>query len=100
MQTKSNFAKEMILEFLDYIRFKIENDRLTMDEADSIAKTIQGGVRLSGTLDDLSAFYNQPKTRIKSVIYRRMIAKPERRVYYSFNAFQPLIPPKWKDKLK
>lgn len=98
MQNETSFAKEIILEFLDFIRFKVENDRLTMSEIDSIAKTIQGGVRLSGTIDDLSLFYNQPKTNIKSVIYRKMIAKPERKVYYSFNLFQKIAPQKWKKR--
>ena len=96
MKEKSNFAKEIILEFLDFLRFKVENDRLTMEEADSIAKTLEEGINLTGTLDDLSEFYGQPKTNIKTVICRKLLSKPQRRVFYSFNAFRKVIPQRWR----
>ena len=100
MQKESDFAKKIILEFLDYVRFKVKNDKLTMEEADSIAKTIQEGFHLLGTIDDLAAFYGQSKTNIKTVICRKLISKPQRRVFYSFNAFQRIVPTKWKEKPK
>lgn len=98
MQTETNFAKEIILDFLDYIRYKVENDRLTLSEADSIARTIQGGIKLTGTVDDLCGFYGQSRNNVKAVIGRKMLGKPERRVYYPFNSFNSVVPPSWKEK--
>lgn len=98
MPTETNFAKEIILDFLDYIRYKVENDRLTISEADSIAKTIQNDLKLTGTVDDLCNFYGQTRSNVKAVIGRKMLGKPERRVYYPFNSFQKVVPTKWKKK--
>lgn len=95
MSREQNFAKEIILEFLDYIRYKVENDRLTLSEADSIAKTIQSGLKLNGTVDDLCEFYGQNRSNVKAVIGRKMLGKPERRVYYPFNEFQKVVPSTW-----
>ena len=83
MGQNTNFAKEIILEFLDYIRF---------DEADSIAKTIQGEMRLVGTADDFSKFYGKSKTNVTTVIDRKMLSKPRRLVLHSFNEFRDAVP--------
>jgi len=55
MPENQNFAKQIILEFLDFIRYKIENDKLTLEEAESIAKTIQCNMSLTGTAGDVIA---------------------------------------------
>ena len=98
MADNQNAAKKIVLDVLDYIRFKIENDRLTMAEVESIARTIEGGLNLSGTIDDLSTFYGQPKNNVKTVICRKLIDKPERRVSYRFDAFRKVVPASWKRK--
>ena len=35
---KYEVAKKLVLEFLDFLKYKVENDLLTMDDIDSIAK--------------------------------------------------------------
>jgi len=95
MPNNQNFAKEIILEFLDYIKYKIENDSLTMEEADSIAKTIQSGLPLSGTADDFARFYGKTKTNVTTVIDRRFLPKPKRVLLHSFNEFRKVVPSTW-----
>ena len=41
-------GKQIILEFIDYVRYKVENDALTLEEAESIAKTLGYGLNLMG----------------------------------------------------
>lgn len=89
-------TKRIVLEFLDFLKYKVENDLLAMEDIDSIASAIMENLKIVGTLDDLSIFYGQSKTNVSSVIKRRMIQKPQRRVYYSFNAFSKIVPEKWK----
>jgi hypothetical protein len=98
MPNNQNFAKEIILEFLDYIKYKIENDSLTMEEADSIAKTIQSGLPLSGTADDFARFYGKTKTNVTTVIDRKMLSKPRRTLLHSFNEFRRAVPSSWNHK--
>lgn len=95
MSDNQNFAKQIILDFLDYVRYKIENDRLTLEEADSIAKTIQSTMSLTGTADDFARFYGKTKTNVTTVIDRRMLPKPRRALLHSFNEFRKVIPSSW-----
>ena len=95
MTENQNFAKQIILEFLDFIRYKIENDKLTMEEAESIAKTIQCNMSLVGTTDDFARFYGKTKTNVTTVIDRRMLPKPRRILLHSFNEFRKSVPQSW-----
>lgn len=93
MPEKPEVAKKLVIEFLKY---KVENDLLSMDDIDSIARAIKQDLKIVATIDDLAAFYGQPNGNVRSLINRRMIQKPQRRVYYSFNAFSKIVPEKWK----
>lgn len=95
MDNKNNICKKILLEFLDFIRFKVENDKMTMSDVESLAHMFEENLSITGTADDFAQFYNQSKTNISSVINRRMIKKPMRKVLYSFNAFRKIIPDKW-----
>lgn len=89
-------AKKIVLEFLDFLKYKVENDLLTMEDINSIAEVIKEDLKIVATIEDLAAFYCQPSGNVWTLINRRMIQKPQRRVYYSFNAFQKIVPEKWK----
>ena len=93
---KPEVAKKLVLEFLDFLKYKVENDLLSMDDIDSIARAIKQDLKIVATCDDLAAFYGQSNGNVRSLISRRMIQKPQRRVYYSFNAFSKIVPEKWK----
>ena len=89
-------GKRIVLEFLSFLQYKVENDLLTMEEIDAVARILQEDLNVIGTADDFARFYKQPRTNISSVINRRMMDKPVRRVYYRFNSFRRIIPDKWK----
>lgn len=89
-------AKKLVIEFLDFLKYKVENDLLSMADIDSIARAIKQYLQVVAISDDLAAFYGQSNGNVRSLISRRMIQKPQRRVYYSFNAFSKIVPDKWK----
>lgn len=80
----ANAGKQVLLEFLDYLHFKIENDLLTMEEIETLVHFIDNDLTVLGTIDDFASFYKQSRTNVSSVIHRRLIEKPVRKVYYSF----------------
>ena len=94
------FGKKILLEFLDYLSFKVKNDSLTMEETDSLARTFMENITLTGTIDDLARYYGQSRDNVKVVINRKLLSKPKRRVYYSFNAFNKIIPKSWHKRNK
>ena len=97
MSKEQGAAKKIILEFLDFLRFKVENDSLTLEEADSVARVLENDLELMGTADDFSRFYNKSKTNVTTVIDRRMLPKPRRMVMHSFSAFRKVVPEKWRN---
>ena len=101
MQKYDNISKEtsaskrIVLEFLDFLRYKVENDKLTMEEMEGMARLFEEHLPLVGTADDFARFYGQSKTNVSSLLNRRMIQKPIRRVFHSFNSFRKVIPKSW-----
>lgn len=95
---KRNIHKEILCEFLDYLKFKIENDRLTADEVSSLVHSVVSGCNLYATAKELAKFYDQSEHNVRCVINRKLLAKPHRRVYYPFAAFAKVIPESWRKK--
>ena len=96
MSENQSIGKKIILDFLDFIRFKVENDTLTLEETESLSHMFENNLILTGTLDDIARFYGKPKENVKVVISRKVLAKPRRCVLHSFNAFRKAVPDKWK----
>lgn len=95
MPKEQSIGKKIALEFLDYLRFKIESDSLTMEEVESIARAFEGSLCLTGTADDIARFYGKSKTNVTTVIDRKMLSKPKRAVLHSFNEFRRAAPSSW-----
>ena len=88
----------LLSEFIDYLKFKIDNKRLTLREAESLRKMFFDNLTLTGTAEDIACFYHRTPQDVRNVVHRKMLAKPERRVHYSFSEFQNIVPSKWKEK--
>ena len=93
---KEESGKVLLSEFLTFLKYKVDNDLLTVAEADALMRIIEGGFDLIGTVDDLAAYYGQSRSNVSMVINRRMIQKPLRRVFYSFKAFSKIVPKSWR----
>ena len=100
MFEETNFWKVIVLEFIDFIRFKVEQDSLTIPEYQSIVNAIGEKINLKGTTDDFARFYGKTKTNVTTVIDRKMLPKPERCLLHSFSDFQKAKPKSWDFTIK
>ena len=92
-------AKPYLIEMLDYYKQRIVNDSCTMEEINSVAKTLQESMTVFGRIDDLAEFYGKSKEAVNGQIKRKMLTKPKKNItLYSFHAFQRLIPDSWRRK--
>lgn len=91
-------STKLLLDFIDFLRFKVVNERLTFEEVESLAKTFQANLNLTGTADDFAEFYGKTKTNVTTVIDRKMSSKPKRVVLYSFKEFREVVPSSWTHK--
>lgn len=92
----SETAKKILCEFLDFLKQKVVSDELTADELSSLIHNVVDATDLYATADELARFYGQSTHNVHCVINRRMIEKPQRRVYYSVRKFRQIIPDSWK----
>ena len=93
---QENIAKKIALEYLAFLRYKIKNDLLTMEEIESLARMFEENLIVTGTVDDLARFHGQTRKNVYTVIERHMVEKPVRKVLYSFSAFRKARPSSWK----
>ena len=100
MPNNQNLVKKILSDFLGFLKYKVDNDKLTLDEEQAIVKLIEENLPLSGTSDDFADYYGQSPVNIRCVIHRKMIEKPVRKVLYPFLSFSKKIPSKWRSRYK
>lgn len=88
--------KTYIAEILDYYKYKLDNNLCTMEEMNSLAKTIEENMQIQGTISDFAKFYDQPESSVRATISRKLLDKPKRKVFYPFNSFSRIVPNKWR----
>lgn len=88
----------LLSEFIDYLKFKIDNKKLTLREAEGLRKMFFDNLTLTGTAEDIAGFYHRTPQDVRNVVHRKMLKKPERRVHYSFSDFQNIAPESWTNK--
>jgi hypothetical protein len=96
MSGNQSIVKKIVLEFLDYLRFKIQNDTLTLEETENLSHLLEENLSLTGTIDDIAKFYGKSRENVKVVLSRKVLSKPKRCVLHSFNAFRKAVPDKWR----
>lgn len=91
--------KHTILNILDFLRNKVDNDQCTPEELRKFSDIATKELNTNATIDELSEFYGQSRSNVSNVISRRPIPKdkkPKRRIYYNFAWFSSIIPESWK----
>lgn len=51
-----NLSKKILLSTIDYLRYKVENEKLTVSEMQSLIRFFCEGLNLEGTADDFAEF--------------------------------------------
>ena len=88
-------GKKILLDFIDFLKFKVENGELTADEIESIVRAVVKESDVYATAEELAAFYGQPVQNVRCVISRKLIKRPRRKVYYPLREFQDVVPESW-----
>lgn len=96
MRTEQTLVKKIISDVLGFLKYKVDNDKLTLEEEQAIVRMIEKNLPLSGTSDDFARYYKQSPVNVRSVINRRMLDKPVRKVMYPFLSFIKIIPSRWR----
>lgn len=88
-------GRKFLSEFLGFLKYKVDNDLLTLDEVEQMVNVIRRDIEIGGTSEDFAKHFRQSPVNVRCVISRKYIGKPKRKVIYSFNKFLGIIPDKW-----
>lgn len=91
-------AKKYLIETLDYYKKRVSEDACTMEEINSVARTLEENMQIHGTISDFANFYNVSESNVRATISRKLIAKPKRKLLYPFHKFAKIIPENWRKK--
>ena len=95
MKDTDLFAR-ILSEFLGFLKYKVDHGGFTAEECMAMLRCIEGSIPVSATVEDLAGYYGQSEVAVRSVISRKMLKKPKRRVMYDFREFRRVAPDKWK----
>ena len=97
MVDKNNeVAKRIVSEFLGFLKDKVDNDRVTLSDLDSVAGMIKENMDVRGTAEDFARFYGQSIDNVRHVLHNKVLDTPVRRVYHSFARFVQAVPASWR----
>lgn len=94
--TERELCKRLLVDFLKFLANKIENDELTLEEMMALMRFFEQSIPLLATVGDLARYYGQSEVSVRSVIHRKLLGKPKRRVMYDFREFARVVPGKWR----
>lgn len=93
-------SKKILLNAIDFLRYKVAHDKLSVGEAEALMRFFCEGLDLQGTADEFARFYGKSKNNVKVVICRKMSDTPIRKVLYPFSKFCRLVPESWYDGIE
>jgi len=88
-------CKKILSEVLGFLKSKVDNDALTLEEEQAFVRLIEDNIPLAGTADDFARYFRQTPGSVRAVIHRKLLSKPTRRVAYRFLDFLRIVPEKW-----
>lgn len=94
-----NPIKTLLLDVLDFLKYKVETDQCTAEEIRKFADIATEQLDTIATTQEIAEFYGQKVENVHNVLKRRPIPKdkrPTRKVYVSFNLFTMLKPKSWR----
>ena len=99
MDKQGNFMREALSEFLGFLKYKVDNGVLTMQDVETMLSALELGLDIKGTTDDFANYFGKSKWAVVGIIKRKVFAKPQRNVVlHSFGAFLKHIPRSWLDR--
>lgn len=93
-----NPMKQLLLEILDFLRYKVDTDQCTAEEIRKFSDIAVEQLDTLATTKEIADFYGQSVKNVHHILERRPIPKdkkPTRRVYFSFNLFAKFKPKSW-----
>ena len=97
---KERTVKEIVSEFLGFLKYKVDTDAMCMEDVKALARAIMGGLSVRGTVEDFAGFYGKTTDNVRHILARKVAEKPRRKVTYTFSKFSLAVPASWHSTAK
>lgn len=88
-------GKILLSSFFGFLKDQIDNDCLSMEDFEALVSVVENDLSLSGTSDDFARYFHKTPVAVRSILSRRLLPKPKRRVMHDFKAFVKVAPDSW-----
>lgn len=85
----------MLSLLLGFMKDQVDNDSLTLEDFETLVEAIEKDLSLYGTSDDFARYFHKNPVAVRSVICRKMMSKPKRKVLHNFKEFLKIAPDSW-----
>ena len=88
--------REVVGDCFGFIGHKIKDGTVTVDDVRSMFETVISSTGAKASIKEIASYYNKSEVNVRSVIKRRVLGKPRRRVYYDFSEVCRKVPASWR----
>lgn len=102
MKVTDSNIKGVLLDFLRFSIYQVENDKCSFEQMKSLAETIMNDLKVMASVDDIAEFYGQSRSNVSNVLSRHLIPKRDRErvTRYNLAYFIKQMPSSWLSHLK
>lgn len=96
MPTPDHSPKFILIEILDYLKYKLLNDDCTPEEIRSFANMAEDNLHINTTTAHIAERYHQSRSNVRNVLSRKTMPKAKWVKLYDYMKFMKNMPKRWK----
>lgn len=87
--------RDLLCECACFIGRKIKDGTVTASDVRTMFDTLSSTCGVDASIREIARHFGQSEVNVRSLIKRRILGKPRRRVYYDFNEVCRKVPSSW-----
>lgn len=92
---KEETMREVLCDCLGIISQKVRNGSITITDIRTLTDALFSGSEIDASVKEVAGYYGQSETNVRSLIKRKILSKPKRKVYYNFTEICRKVPKSW-----
>ena len=88
--------RDVLCDCLAFVGNKIKDGTVTIEDVRSMFETVMSSTGAMASIKEIARYYGKSEVNVRSVIKRRVLGKPVRRVYYNFSEVCRKVPESWR----
>lgn len=87
--------RDVLCDCFAFVGNKIKDGTVTIEDVRSMFEIVMSSTGARASIKEIARYYGKSEVNVRSVIKRRVLGKPVRRVYYDFSEVCRKVPESW-----